>query len=787
MTAARRNIVRWGALALGVLLFFGTLYYINFRTAFGTIRHLGVALPLALMFSGLWHLARTWAWSWCFPQPRTVSFARLARVRLAAEAFSYLTLRGIAGEPLKVVLLADRIDARQATAAVALERIAYMVGTMIIVGIGSVLAMVGLPLTRVWFRVFRAFAIAALVLTALTAAVISGRGTYLKALLERLDRALGTSMESGRVGTFVAAVERQMLDLVRGNPRRLAVLLTATLASYVFMALEAWIILRASGAAITANGALAVETFSRVASFASAFIPANLGALEASSVAATAAVGAIGGGAALALARRLRGLFWAGLGLAIYPRGAHKAPPAVTAGPVEPPKSSSALLYLPVNHRVQVSPWTRIAGLPIAERVLRSALRAGYGRVIVWLPGDDASLRKLARSLGDRVTVANSVGEWRRALSSLDVDVVTAVGAGTVVSPALLSEARGIISPAPLGEAEEPVQRGPSGLRVPLRVPAGHAWPDSGVIRMPLGDALDPAATAAVLAGFHDRAHPLPSGEDVSNGRARLAIRITKAEDIDAAERTIRRSSFKDTDATVARFNRKMSLPISVALIRTPLTANQLSVILVAVGFYSAWLFSIGHYWTGVLGAFLSLAASVLDGSDGEIARLKYQESALGCWIETVGDYSYYIAIFAGLTVGAVRQTKWEGFYWFGGVALTATLVTFGLLIYLRGRITAGQPEKLHAIARDRFRADRSWLARLLWRSMFIATRAAMPYGIMVFALLNILPAIVVLAAISANVYWITLVVKLRALMGASEVAVAEAAAEGGESLITNP
>ena len=89
---------------------------------------------------------------------------------------------------------------------------------------------------------------------------------------------------------------------------------------------------------------------------------------------------------------------------------------------------------------------------------------------------------------------------------------------------------------------------------------------------------------------------------------------------------------------------------------------------LVAVGFYSAWLFSLGHYWTGVLGAFLSLAASVLDGCDGEIARLKYQESALGCWIETFGDYSYYIAIFIGLTVGAVRaDARREIFYWLGG------------------------------------------------------------------------------------------------------------------------
>ena len=128
----------------------------------------------------------------------------------------------------------------------------------------------------------------------------------------------------------------------------------------------------------------------------------------------------------------------------------------------------------------------------------------------------------------------------------------------------------------------------------------------------------------------------------------------------------------------------------ALQLIRTPLTANQLSIILVAIGFYSAWLFSLGHYWTGVLAAFLSLAASVLDGCDGEIARLKYQESALGCWIETFGDYSYYLAIFVGLTIGVVRQTHWDVFYWLGGIALAGTLLSFALLIFLRSRITAG-------------------------------------------------------------------------------------------------
>ena len=675
-----------------------------------------MALPLALLFSGLWHLARTWAWAWCFPQPRTVSFARLARVRLSAEAFSYLTLRGIAGEPLKVVLLGDRVDPRQATAAVALERIAYLVVTTIIVGVGSILAIAGLPLTRVWFRVFRAFAIAAGVVAGLSAMIIAGRGTYFQSWLTRIDRLLGTSMASGPVSRFVGAVERQMLELVRGNPARLAVLLVATLAAYVCMALEAWVILRASGATITPNGALAVETFSRVASFASAFIPANLGALEASSLAAVAAVGAVGGGAALALARRLRGLFWAGIGLAIYPRQAHTAPINSSARRQAPPEPPRTLLYFPHDPAISVPPSARLAGLPLAERVLRPARRAGYSRIVVWLPdgvcdsAPGSRVRRLARTIGRGITIAKNENEWRDALATLaPTDAVTAIGAGTVVSTALLEGARDL-----------PVTAG--GVR---DVPAGPDFRVSGVLRLTAAGAASPTAVLAHLAECRDRVERLPSGVDVSNGLARLALRVATPADLPVAEQTIRRSSYKNTDAKIARFNRRMSLPISIALMPTPLTPNQLSVMLVVLGFYSAWLFSTGHYAAGVLGAFFSLAASVLDGCDGEIARLQYQESALGCWIETFGDYWYYIAIFIGLTIGAVRQTGWDGFYWVGGIALTGTLLSFALLIYLRTRITAGQPEKLHAIAKERFKkAGASFWSKIVWRVSFVATRA---------------------------------------------------------------
>lgn len=743
----RRRLISWGALALGIVLFAATIYYIDFRLVLATGRRLGIAIPLALLASGLWHLVRTWAWAWCFPQPRRVSFARLARVRLAAEAFSYLTLRGIAGEPLKVVLLSGDVDSREATAAVALERIAYLIGTTLIVGIGSLVAIAFLPLSHLWFRVFRAFAIGAGVIGVFSAFVLSGQGTYLRGALQRIDRASNTRFAQGRVARFAADVERQLLDLVRGSRARLAVLAVATVAAYLCMAAEAWVILRAVGVPISLTGAMAIETFSRVASFASAFIPANLGALEASSVAAVAAVGAAGAGAPLALARRIRGIFWAGLGLAIYPRRPQSAEHRRTTHEA-PDHARPVLLYLPGDGTSAVSPFARVAGLPVAERVLRSALRAGYGRVLVLSADMGAQLRKIARNISRDVQIV-SAEDWSQTLSAVPGNaVVTAIGGGTIVSPALMADAATV--DAGVGDIAD--------------VPAGSEWPVSGVIRVCTADARDAASLSAELRKRADA--PTPPGTAVSKRRARLVLRIRALADLTSAEETIRLASYKDTDNKVARFNRRISLPISIALIRTPLTANQLSVALVAMGFYSAWLFSLGHYLAGVLGAFLSLAASVLDGCDGEIARLKYQESALGCWIETVGDYSYYIAIFVGLTVGVVRQTGFEAFYWIGLVALAGTLVTFALLIFLRTRITAGQPERLHAIGRQRFKAQGSPWSRVIWRISFVATRSAMPYGIMALALLDGLPLVVVLAAIGANTYWISLVVKMRHLLG---------------------
>lgn len=321
----RRRLASPAALAVGLVLFAGALCYVNVDTALATVRTLGAAMPLALLASGMWHLTRTWAWWWCFARPRKVRFARLARIRLAAEAFSYLTISGVAGEPLKVMLLDDRVPAREATAAVALDRIGYIIGTTVIIGIGSIVAIATQPLSPLWAKVFRGFAIGSGVFVAAVAMIIIRRDSHILAGLRRADRAAGTRVASGSVAHFTADVGRRVAELARGNTMRLAVLTISSIVAYGCMSAEAYLILRAVGLPISVTSAVAIETFSRVTSLVSGLIPANLGTLEASSLAAVASVGVSAGGPPLAVARRLRGLFWAGIGLAIYPRSRRAA------------------------------------------------------------------------------------------------------------------------------------------------------------------------------------------------------------------------------------------------------------------------------------------------------------------------------------------------------------------------------------------------------------------------------------------------------------------------------
>ena len=314
------QLVSVAAISVGVLLFVVTLFAIDLDETVASAARLGLALPIILAPGTLWHFLRTYGWWISFPVDGRPAFTRLFRVRLAADAVSFFTVRGLASEPLKVVLLIDRSRAEVTTASFALERLAFAVMNTLISGLISFFALTRLSMPTAWDTMFTGLFISAVVVVPFVVFMARRRtGDYLGRLVTAISRGTGRQLEASRVVRFILGVEDVLLALLRGDRGRLLMLAALPVVCYALMVLEVWLVFWAIGQPIGLMEGLAIETFARLASVASAAIPANVGALEASNAAVVGMLGLAGGGS-LALARRIRALLWAALGLALYPQ-----------------------------------------------------------------------------------------------------------------------------------------------------------------------------------------------------------------------------------------------------------------------------------------------------------------------------------------------------------------------------------------------------------------------------------------------------------------------------------
>ncbi len=99
------------------------------------------------------------------------------------------------------------------------------------------------------------------------------------------------------------------------------------------------------------------------------------------------------------------------------------------------------------------------------------------------------------------------------------------------------------------------------------------------------------------------------------------------------------------------RLNRPLSTRLSAHLATTGITPNQITVISFLISLTGAGLLSIGMFATGVIGGLLVQGASVIDGCDGEIARLKHLSSPRGAWLDTVLDRYADMAVALAITL----------------------------------------------------------------------------------------------------------------------------------------
>jgi CDP-L-myo-inositol myo-inositolphosphotransferase len=129
---------------------------------------------------------------------------------------------------------------------------------------------------------------------------------------------------------------------------------------------------------------------------------------------------------------------------------------------------------------------------------------------------------------------------------------------------------------------------------------------------------------------------------------------IDTPEDLRSARRALRRSLVKHEDGPVSRYlNRPLSTRLS--MLASPLRPNPdlISAFALGVGLVATWFLARGE---GVAGGLLVWAGSVLDGMDGEAARLQVRASAAGALLDGVLDRVADTAVLAGLAMWAVRD-----------------------------------------------------------------------------------------------------------------------------------
>lgn len=169
--------------------------------------------------------------------------------------------------------------------------------------------------------------------------------------------------------------------------------------------------------------------------------------------------------------------------------------------------------------------------------------------------------------------------------------------------------------------------------RTPLPAGAvqGIGVPDAGVW------AADASVLPSVL-GALQRGEPPPAqffGVTPPGFVQRIIDESTRRE----AERRLLATLRKPTDGFTARhLNRALSLPLSAALCRTSISPTAMTVIAFVIGMASVLPLLKGDRLGLIVGALLLQIHSVLDGCDGELARLLHRRSRVGAWADQVSD-----------------------------------------------------------------------------------------------------------------------------------------------------
>ena len=302
---------------------------------------------------------------------------------------------------------------------------------------------------------------------------------------------------------------------------------------------------------------------------------------------------------------------------------------------------------------------TVLLGLPLVRRAALAAERAGFDRVYVLGAETNTSAAVLEGTIARPFP-----GELPRGRIVLLADRV-------VASPQSLRSLRD--APAEPGQL----------YRVGSGALFDTADPDSLALETVLGP---DARLESVVSAWAAVLPPSPAAAPVVP-----PFEVTSASEIAAAEDLLLKGLVKKEDGILTKLiSRKVSLAVSRRLARTPMTPNAMTLVCAVLGLLAAWSFASPQHGRQVLGGALFLLHSILDGCDGELARLKFQESRLGGVLDFWGDNIVHVAVFSAF---ALAWQDASGESWplvLGAMAVGGTILCAGFVYFYAMRPREG-------------------------------------------------------------------------------------------------
>ncbi len=369
----------------------------------------------------------------------------------------------------------------------------------------------------------------------------------------------------------------------------------------------------------------------------------------------------------------------------------------------------------------------RVAGLPLLTRSLLTAQQAGIQRFAIVASGP----QQLALRVGlEGEARLHGRVRWVEPMEDPRIEASTIL----VLPPSVVLEA---------GALREWLGRVVDGERVtttddadvgPLAVPAGLLTP---CIQAALHGPPDLKMFLEKVDG-DGRLVRLPW-----EGSAQQSVRFPG--EIPAVERALLEALRSPDDGPVLDryLNRTVSAILTRGLLNARVTPNQVTGLSLMAGLVGAWLLGGEGGVRSLLGLILVQLSIILDHVDGELARLKFQYSALGKWLDNFSDHAVDLAVIACLTW---RVAKGHPPGYFIVLGLAAGLGVTGAFLVVFGWTMSGRQRLVRTTATARL------LARLL---ATLANRDGFCLALWLTLLLGNPEWFLWALALGANAYWV--------------------------------